>query len=69
MEIINRSIDNNGHPLVLWRRKGDHHRRLTGSTPDWHVWTVKVPGQMWTVEEALEWMCEQSVGKGRGGDK
>jgi hypothetical protein len=63
MTVLDRSTDNNGHPLVLWRRKGDRHRRLTGSTPDWHVWTVKVPGRIWTVEEALDWMCRRAVDK------
>jgi hypothetical protein len=57
MRIIDRSVDNHGRPLVLWRRKGDRHRRLTGSTPDLHVWTVKVPARLQTVEEALDWMC------------
>jgi hypothetical protein len=53
--IINRSRDDDGHPVILWRRKGEHCRRVTG-WDDGHVWTVEVPSRLSTAEEALKWL-------------
>jgi hypothetical protein len=60
MAVINRSVDDSGHPVILWRRKGEHRRRLTG-WDDGHVWTVEVPSRLSTAEEALDWLLPEDA--------
>jgi hypothetical protein len=58
--VINRTTDYHGHPLILWWRKGDRHRRLTG-WDDGHVWTVQVPLRLGTAKEALYWLLPDNL--------
>jgi hypothetical protein len=58
--MIDRSTDDNDRPLVLWRRKGEHCRRLTG-WDDGHVWTVQVPSRLSTAKEALDWLLPDNL--------
>jgi hypothetical protein len=60
MKIIDHSIDSNGHPVILWSRRGGHRRRLTGSSGG-HLWSVEVPFQARTVQEALDWLHAKGV--------
>jgi len=53
--VINRTVDEDGHPLILWWRKGDRQRSLSG-WDDGHLWTVKVPIRLGSAEEALHWL-------------
>jgi hypothetical protein len=45
----------NVRPLILWWRRGEAKRSLTG-WDDGHVWTVKVPSRLRTAREALDWL-------------
>jgi hypothetical protein len=58
--VIDRTTDDNDRPLILWRRKGDRHRRLTG-WDDGHVWTVQVPSRLGTAEDALDWLVPDGM--------
>jgi hypothetical protein len=58
--VIDRTTDDNDRPLILWRRKGEHHRRLTG-WDDGHVWTVQVPSRLGTAEDALDWLVPDGM--------
>jgi len=58
--VIDRTTDDNDRLLILWRKRGEYHRRLTG-WDDGHVWTVKVPSRLRTAEDALDWLIPDGV--------
>jgi hypothetical protein len=58
--VYHRTTDDEGRPLILWWRRGETKRRLTG-WDDGHVWTVEVPARLRTAKEALEWLQPEGV--------
>jgi len=54
-QIIDRTTDVAGRPLILWRRHGDRRRRRTGWDAG-RVWTVQVPSRLKTAKKALDWL-------------
>ena len=59
VRVIHRSTEA-GRPLVLWFRRGESSRRLTG-WDDGHIWTVQVPLRLDDAQAALSWLQPESV--------
>jgi hypothetical protein len=60
VRVIDRSSDASGRPLILWWRRGEAKRSLTG-WDDGHIWTVKVPSRLSTAREALHWLIPDGL--------
>jgi hypothetical protein len=58
--VFHRSSDASGRPLILWWRRGEAKRSLTG-WDDGHIWTVPVPARIRTADEALGWLCPENL--------
>jgi hypothetical protein len=58
--VLHRSSDASGRPLILWWRRGEAKRSLTG-WDDGHIWTVKVPPRLSTAREALHWLIPDGL--------
>ena len=60
VRVISRATDETGRPLVLWFRRGESSRRLTG-WDDGRIWTVQVPLRLDDAAAALAWLRPESV--------